>query len=360
MLYSDVKKVFEGKTVLVTGHTGFKGSWLSIWLHEMGCRVVGYALENEQPKANFHLSNIGNKMFENNIGDICDYTKLKEVFDRTQPDFVFHLAAQPLVRLSYAEPVQTYAANVMGTVNVLECIKELQKDVTAIMITTDKCYENMEWEWGYRETDRLGGHDPYSSSKACCEIAIASWRKSFFNCDKQYVKKVSSVRAGNVIGGGDWALDRIVPDCIRALEEGREIELRNPSAVRPWQHVIEPLWGYIKLAALTNQGMIEPDTWNFGPDYDSCVSVEGIVKHIIEFYGKGNYYANVNVNAPKETKLLRLDNSKAKNQLDWKPVWNVKEAIGETVQWYKEYKETDVYDLCVRQIKEYCTSLEEK
>lgn len=358
MTYQEIQKVLSGKTVLLTGHTGFKGSWLAVWLQEMGCRVIGCALANEEPRANFHLTRIGERIAENHIVDIRDADALWQIVDNAQPDFVFHLAAQPLVRLSYAEPVDTYSSNVMGTINVLECIRRLQKDVTAVMITTDKCYENMEWDWGYRETDRLGGHDPYSSSKACCEIVIASWRRSFFQVDREHRKIVGSVRAGNVIGGGDWALDRIVPDCIRALENGRAIELRNPSAVRPWQHVIEPLWGYIKLAAMMHQGEVEPDAWNFGPDYHSTVPVGEIAEEIIRLYGSGSCYANVNPNAPKETKLLRLDNSKVKNILKWKPVWDVKDALRQTVAWYKNYQTRDVYDLCVEQIREYVEAME--
>lgn len=357
MTYQEVRQTLSGKTVFITGHTGFKGSWLSVWLQEMGCQVVGCALDTGVEKDNYHLTGIGRKIAGDHRVDIRDGEALWRVFNEAQPDFVFHLAAQPLVRLSYAEPMETYATNVMGTVNVLECIRRLEKDVTAVMITTDKCYENMEWDWGYRENDRLGGHDPYSSSKACCEIAISSWRRSFMQKDK-YRKLVSSVRAGNVIGGGDWALDRIVPDCIRALEAGRPIVLRNPSAVRPWQHVIEPLWGYIKLAAMMEKGLVEPDAWNFGPDYNSCIPVGRIAETIIGFYGSGSTQTNIDPNAPKETKLLRLDNSKAKNTLDWHPVWDVTEALRQTVDWYRNYADHDVYALCVRQIGEYLEAME--
>lgn len=350
--------MLEGKTVLITGHTGFKGSWLAIWLQEMNCRIIGCALESDQPKSSYCLSGIGERIAEHHIVDIRDGEALWKIFDAAQPDFVFHLAAQPLVRQSYAEPSETYAVNVMGTVNVLECIRRLSKDVTAVMITTDKCYENREWDWGYRETDRLGGHDPYSSSKACCEVAITSWRRSFFQMDKRYRKRVSSVRAGNVIGGGDWAADRIVPDCIRALENGQHIELRNPASVRPWQHVLEPLWGYIKLAAMTEQGRVEPDAWNFGPDYQSCIPVGGIADELIRLYGRGSCRTKSDPDAPKETKLLRLDNSKARNVLDWHPVWNVEKAMWYTVYWYQHYSNEDVYAMCVQQIKEYIDAME--
>lgn len=358
MTYQEVRQALSGKTVLVTGHTGFKGAWLSIWLQEMGCRVIGCALENSQEKSTFRLSGIEERIVENHIVDIRDRETLWKIVEEAQPDFLFHLAAQPLVRLSYAEPAETYEVNVMGTVNVLECVRRLQKDITAVMVTTDKCYENMEWDWGYRETDRLGGHDPYSSSKACCELAISSWHRAFFQQDKLYRKRVASARAGNVIGGGDWATDRIVPDCIRAIEANRPIELRNPTSVRPWQHVIEPLWGYIKLAVFMQQELVEPGAWNFGPDYQNCVPVGEIASEIISQYGRGSCYANVDPNAPKETKLLRLDNSKAKNMLHWRPVWDVKEALRQTVSWFKNYAVCDVYNMCAEQIGEYIKTME--
>lgn len=358
LTYQEITAALAGKTVLLTGHTGFKGAWLAIWLHKMGCRVIGCALENPEPRSVFARSGIGERMAEHHIVDIRDLEALWRIVDRTQPDVIFHLAAQPLVRLSYEQPVETYAVNVMGTVHVLECIRRLQKDVTAVMITTDKCYENMEWTWGYRENDRLGGHDPYSSSKACCEIAISSWRRSFCHDGQPFLKRVASARAGNVIGGGDWALDRIVPDCIRALEQDRPIQLRNPNAVRPWQHVLEPLWGYIKLAVLMQQGEVQPDAWNFGPDDSSCVQVGEIARELIRLYGRGSCIVNHDPNAVKESNLLRLDNSKAKRQLGWFPVWNVKEALRYTAQWYQSCDAGDVYALCCRQIDEYTKALE--
>lgn len=242
---------YKGKKVLITGHTGFKGSWLSIWLHELGAEVVGVALDPSSDKDNFVLSDIGSKIKADIRTDIRFAQKIKEIFIRYQPEIVFHLAAQPLVRLSYEQPVETYEANVMGTIHVMEAIRVTRSVKVAVMITTDKCYENKEQLQGYKESDPFGGYDPYSSSKGACEIAIQSWRKSFFNpkdYGKQHIVSLASVRAGNVIGGGDWAKDRIIPDCIRALEAGEVIDIRSPRAVRPWEHVLEPLSGYMMLA----------------------------------------------------------------------------------------------------------------
>lgn len=268
--------VFKGKRVLVTGHTGFKGSWLSIWLHSLGAHVIGYALDPATERDNFVLSGIGKKITADIRGDLSDVTRLHELFDTYQPEIVFHLAAQPLVRLSYECPVETYQTNVMGTIHVLEEIRRCSATRVGIMITTDKCYENREQWWGYREEDAMGGYDPYSSSKGAAELAISSWRRSFMNPQEyaRHGKSIASVRAGNVVGGGDWAQDRIVPDCIRALESNRPIEIRSPKSVRPWQHVLEPLSGYLTLAA---RMLVDPVTycegWNFGPNLDSIVPV---------------------------------------------------------------------------------------
>lgn len=268
---------YKGKKVLITGHTGFKGSWLSIWLHELGAEVVGVALDPSSDKDNFVLSDIGSKIKADIRTDIRFAQKIKEIFIRYQPEIVFHLAAQPLVRLSYEQPVETYEANVMGTIHVMEAIRVTRSVKVAVMITTDKCYENKEQLQGYKESDPFGGYDPYSSSKGACEIAIQSWRKSFFNpkdYGKKHIVSLASVRAGNVIGGGDWAKDRIIPDCIRALEAGEVIDIRSPRAVRPWEHVLEPLSGYMMLA----QKMWDNPTkycegWNFGPEDDSVSTV---------------------------------------------------------------------------------------
>lgn len=275
---------YQGKRVLVTGHTGFKGSWLSIWLHEMGAEVVGVALDPYSDKDNYVLSGIGRKIKADLRADIRDGELLKRIFQEYRPEIVFHLAAQPLVRLSYEIPVETYATNVMGTINVMEAIRQTDSVRVGIMITTDKCYENKEQLWGYREDEPMGGYDPYSSSKGAAEIAIASWRRSFFN-PKDYGQKhhvsLASVRAGNVIGGGDWALDRIIPDCVRALEADKPIEIRSPKAIRPWQHVLEPLGGYLLLAEKIWQ---EPtaycEGWNFGPRMESVSTVWEVAKNL--------------------------------------------------------------------------------
>lgn len=267
---------YRGKRVLVTGHTGFKGSWLSIWLHELGAEVVGVAKDPATDKDNYVLSGIGERIKADLRADIRDGQRMKEIFQIYQPEIVFHLAAQPLVRLSYEVPVETYETNVMGTINILEAIRVTDCVKVGIMITTDKCYENKEQFSGYKEDDPFGGYDPYSSSKGACEIVISSWRRSFFNPAQydKHGKSIASVRAGNVIGGGDWALDRIIPDCIKALEAGTPIDIRSPKAVRPWEHVLEPLSGYILLAQkMWNAPTEYCEGWNFGPETDSVATV---------------------------------------------------------------------------------------
>ena len=347
--------IYKNKTVLVTGHTGFKGSWLSIWLKELGANVVGYSLDPYTEKDNFVLSNLQNKIVDIR-GDIRDKKHLEEVFEKYKPDFVFHLAAQPLVRLSYEQPLETYEVNVIGTINVMECIRKTPETKIGIMITTDKCYDNKEQVWGYRENDALGGYDPYSSSKGAAEIAINSWRNSYFNSKdyNNHKKSIASVRAGNVIGGGDWALDRIIPDCIRALENNENIGVRNPKAIRPWEHVLEPLSGYL----LLGQKMFEEENkyseaWNFGPELNSIVPVWEIGELIIKNYGRGELEDKSNKDEVHEAKLLALDISKARFKLGWKPTWNIEKAIEKTVEWYREYNSKNVYELCVKQIEEF-------
>ncbi|WBW96650.1 CDP-glucose 4,6-dehydratase [Oceanirhabdus sp. W0125-5] len=349
------KNFYKGKTVLVTGHTGFKGSWLSIWLRKLGANVIGYALDPYTKYDNFLLSNLKDKIVDIR-GDIRDKNKLKEVFKKYKPDIVFHLAAQSLVRLSYKIPKETYEVNVMGTLNVLDCIRECDSVKVGVMITTDKCYENKEQIWGYKETDAMGGYDPYSSSKGCAELLIASYRNSFMNPNEyeKHGKAISSVRAGNVIGGGDWQKDRIVPDCIRALIDNKPIKIRNPNAVRPFQHVLEPLSGYLLLASkMYKDGLNYCDGWNFGPDYDSIVNVETIVNLIIKEWASGKWINLSGKEAPYEANLLSLDCTKAKTYLGWKPRLTIEEAIGYTVDWYKNFQNSNVYELCLNQIKEY-------
>lgn len=344
--------IYKNKTVLVTGHTGFKGSWLSIWLHELGANVIGYALNPYTDRDNFVLSGIGDKIVDIR-GDIRDKAKLEDVFRKYNPEFVFHLAAQPIVRVSYDIPVETYEINVMGTINVLEAIRKTSAIKVGIMITTDKCYENKEQLWGYRETDPLGGYDPYSSSKGAVEIAINSWRLSYFNPDNHinHGKSIASVRAGNVIGGGDWSIDRIIPDCIRAIESKTMIEIRSPKSVRPWQHVLEPLSGYLLLGEEMYSAPTEyAEAWNFGPELNSIIPVWDVAKAVISIYGVGELADASDHNAVHEAKLLALDTSKARFRLGWVPKLDVSETIRLTVDWYTKYRNINVYELCCEQI----------
>lgn len=346
---------YKGKRVLITGHTGFKGSWLSIWLHSLGASVIGLSLDTYSDKDNFVLSGIGNKIIDLR-GNICDATTLNNVFETYQPEIVFQLAAQALVKLSYEQPVETYQTNVLGSINVMEAFRKCKSAKVAVMITTDKCYENKEQIWGYRENEAMGGYDPYSSSKGACELAISSWRRSFMNPlnYQSHNKSIASARAGNVIGGGDWALDRIIPDCIRAIEGKKEIEIRSPQSIRPWQHVLEPLSGYLLLA----QKMWENPTkycqaWNFGPNNELVSNVWSIASKIVEYYGEGSLKHINNPNAQHEAKILMLDISKARFELEWKPKMNLESTVEMTVDWYKRYKGTNVYDICTQHISKY-------
>lgn len=348
---------YKGKRVLVTGHTGFKGSWLSIWLHELGAEVIGIGLDPFTERDNYVLSGIGNKIKADIRADIRDGERMKEIFSEYQPEIVFHLAAQPLVRLSYDKPVETYETNVMGTINIMEAIRCTESVKVAVMITTDKCYENKEQIWGYRENEPMGGYDPYSSSKGAAEIAISSWRRSFFNpagYGKKHHVSIASVRAGNVIGGGDWALDRIIPDCIKALEAGKDIDIRSPKAIRPWQHVLEPLSGYMLLAQkMWDEPVKYCEGWNFGPLPESISTVWEVASKVVENYGSGKLNDVSDPNALHEAKLLMLDISKAKFQLEWEPRMNISQCVELTVDWYKRYRSEDVYVLCLKQINKY-------
>lgn len=348
---------YKGKRVLVTGHTGFKGSWLSIWLHELGAEVVGVGLEPYSEKDNFVLSGIGNKIKADIRADIRDGEKMKEIFAQYQPEIVFHLAAQPLVRLSYEIPVETYQTNVMGTINIMEAIRATESVKVGVMITTDKCYDNKEQMRGYKEDDPFGGYDPYSSSKGACEIAIQGWRRSFFNPEdygKKHHVSLASARAGNVIGGGDWAKDRIIPDCIRALEAGKPIDIRSPKAVRPWEHVLEPLSGYMLLA----QRMWEHPTeycegWNFGPEQESVLTVWEVATAMIKNFGYGDLKDVSGPNALHEANLLMLDITKVKTRLGWKPRLDAKQTAILTSDWYKRYQKEEVYNICIDEIEKF-------
>lgn len=348
---------YKGKKVLVTGHTGFKGSWLTIWLHELGAEIVGVGLDPYSKRDNYVLSEIGSKIKADIRADIRDLNKMKDIFAEFQPEIVFHLAAQPLVRLSYEIPVETYEVNLMGTINIMEAIRATNSVKVAVMITTDKCYDNCEQQKGYVETDPFGGYDPYSSSKGACEVAIQSWRRSFFNPNdygKKHTTSLASVRAGNVIGGGDWSKDRIIPDCIRALETSRVIEIRSPKAVRPWEHVLEPLSGYMSLAQKMWEDPIGYcEGWNFGPETGSVLTVWEVANAIVENFGFGELRDVSDPNALHEANLLMLNINKAKTRLGWKPRLTAKECAALTSDWYKRYKTENVYNLCVEEINKY-------
>jgi CDP-glucose 4,6-dehydratase len=350
---------FRGMPVLVTGHTGFKGSWLSIWLKELGAEVIGYSVDVPTAPSNFEASRLGQRMVDVR-GDVRDLDALCRVIEEHKPRAVFHLAAQPIVRLSYAEPKETFDVNVGGTINLLEAVRLTDSIKTVVCITSDKCYENREWLWGYREIDRLGGHDPYSASKAMAELAVASYRQSFFPAETHDGVSLASVRAGNVIGGGDWAQDRLVVDCMRALMDGEPIPIRNPHSVRPWQLVLEPLSGYLWLAAkLVQEGGRYAEAWNFAPPESVSVRVGDLVQELIVLWGAGEWQdlSAGQAQAPHETSLLRLSWEKAANRLGWRAVYDWHEAAAETVSWFKVYHEhgadMDMYDACVGQVARY-------
>jgi CDP-glucose 4,6-dehydratase len=326
---------FSGKRVLVTGHTGFKGSWLSEWLLALGAQVHGLALPPPTQPALFDALQLGSRM-HHRLGDIRDATLVRNWIAELAPDFVFHLAAQPLVRLSYSEPLETFATNVSGTAHILEALRLANRRCTVVAITTDKCYHNQEWCHSYRESDPLGGHDPYSASKGAAEIVIAAYRNSFFHAPDSPVR-LASARAGNVVGGGDWALDRIFPDCIRALEKGETIAVRNKTATRPWQHVLEPLSGYLWLAARLAQASADSSlasAFNFGPALTSNRTVADLVCEILKHW-PGQWEDRSNPNAVHEANLLNLSTDKAFHLLQWEPVWSFEETIARTVHWYQ-------------------------
>lgn len=349
--------VYNGKTVLVTGHTGFKGSWLSIWLTMLGAKVVGYSLEPYSERGNFEVCHLHDRLYADIRGDVRDFEKLNETIKTHKPEIIFHLAAQALVRTAYQHPRETYETNIMGSINVLEAVRQNECVKTVVMITSDKCYENVEQIWGYKETDRMGGYDPYSASKGCAELAISSYRNSYFN-PKDYTKHgkaIASVRAGNVIGGGDWSDNRLIPDCIRFIEAGKDIEIRNPIATRPWEHVLEPLSGYLKVGQKLIENPVEYATsFNFGPHISANKTVLEVVRRLVEYYGKGKVVDASDPNAVHENTLLNLDVTKAYVMLQWEAKWGLQEAVEKTVDWYKEaLNSQDMYDFCVKQILEH-------
>jgi CDP-glucose 4,6-dehydratase len=356
---SSLADFYSGKRVFITGHTGFKGSWLCLWLSSLGAEVTGYALKPPTDPSLYELCAI-EKLVKSNIADVRDGTVLIQAVLASQPEIVIHMAAQPLVRDSYKIPVETYSINVMGTVNLLEAIRQCKTVKAVINVTTDKCYENKEWVWGYRENEPLGGYDPYSNSKACSELVTAAYRNSYFN-PKDYAAHgvaVASARAGNVIGGGDWATDRLIPDCVSAILKGEKIIIRNPEAIRPWQHVLEPLSGYLILAQkLYEEGPRYAEAWNFGPDDSGAKPVEWLVQRLCAKWGSGASYAIDKGRHPHEAHYLKLDCSKAKSELGWQPRWGLEKALESIVAWTQTYQQSlDLRKICVQQIEEYSNS----
>ena len=347
-----VSPQWRGRRVLVTGDTGFKGSWLSLWLHAMGGRITGFALPPPTEPSLFETARIG-KLIHHVEGDVRDPIALREAFAACEPELVFHLAAQPLVRLSYEEPAETYATNVMGTVNVLEAARHTPSVKAIVCVTSDKCYENREWVWPYRESDPMGGHDPYSSSKGCAELAVSAWRRSFFHAEGPLL---ATGRAGNVIGGGDWAADRLVPDLVRAFEAGVAPLIRSPGSVRPWQHVLEALRGYIMLAERLLAGEREfADGWNFGPSDEDARPVSWIVSRMRAAWGGEAKGAGVDSHAGvHEAGLLRLDSSKARSALGWRPSLGLEDALDWIAEWHKCVNAgADPREVTLGQIEEY-------
>lgn len=340
VMYSLFGGIYKDKTVLVTGHTGFKGSWFVYWLDKMGAEVIGYSLEAPTEPNHIKLLNLD---IVSIIGDIRDQKKLIEIFDNYKPEIVFHLAAQPLVRLSYEEPVETYETNVMGTLKVLEACRKTDSVKAIVNITSDKAYENKEWIWGYRENDPMGGYDPYSSSKGCAELLASSYRNSYFNLNDYGTKHntlLASCRAGNVIGGGDWAQDRLITDIMVAVSKGEKVKIRNPYATRPWQHVLEPLSGYLHVGQKLLEGKKEfAEGWNFGPSDEGSISVEEVVTYIQKYWDKIDYELNLSKDHPHEANLLKLDCSKAHIRLKWKDVWDSQTTFEKMISWYKSYYE---------------------
>jgi CDP-glucose 4,6-dehydratase len=351
--------IYKNKTVLVTGHTGFKGSWLVYWLNKMGAKVIGYSLE---PPTNPNHINLLNLDIISVIGDIGDQEKLNQTFEMYKPSIVFHLAAQPLVRLSYEDPINTYETNVMGTLKVFESCRKY--NVEAIVnITSDKAYDNKEWIWGYRENDPMGGYDPYSSSKGCADILASSYRSSYFN-PKDYNKThntlLATCRAGNVIGGGDWAKDRLITDIMVSVSQNKKVSIRNPNATRPWEHVLEPLSGYLHIGQKLLQNKVEfGDAWNFGPSDEGSITVEEVVKYVKKYWNKIDYNIDKNKNQPHEANLLKLDCSKAHIQLKWKDVWDSETTFEKTVKWYKAYYEQNQI-LTSQDLEDYVSDAKEK
>ncbi len=349
-----LQNTYKGKKIFLTGHTGFKGAWMLKILSLLGAEVKGYALHPQTPNDLFHLIE-GEKLCDSVIADLRDKKRLELEISTFQPDFVFHLAAQPLVRLSYEIPTETFEVNVIGTANVLDAIKILKKKCTVVLITTDKVYHNYEWVYPYRENDRLGGYDPYSASKACAELLIDSYRNSFFKPKdfSQHLKGIAVARAGNVIGGGDWSKDRLIPDIVRSLIANKPVVIRNPNSVRPWQHVLEPVVGYLRLGMyLDIQPLVFSQAYNFGPQLEDSMTVEEMLKFAISSWGSGDYKIENSANKPHEAGLLKLDINKVKAEMNWIPKMNANQTVQLTLDWYKQFKNNflEINDFTTNQI----------
>ena len=346
------KNFWKSKRIFITGHTGFKGSWLSIWLKSMDSVVMGYSLEPNTDPSLFYQASVSDNM-QSVFGDIRDFEKLKRIMSDFDPEIIIHMAAQPLVRLSYKEPLETYSTNVLGTVNVLEAARSCKSLKVIINVTTDKCYENKGISRGYREDEPMGGYDPYSSSKGCSELVTSAYRRSFFSSSE--TPWLASARAGNVIGGGDWAEDRLIPDILRAFQNSENVIVRNPSSTRPWQHVLEPLSGYLVLAQeLYLNGKSFSGAWNFGPKESDCKSVKWVIEEMAKLFGNNASWTMDMIDNPHEAQFLKLDCSKAANNLNWSPRWSLKEALKLIVDWNTCYiNGGDINQECLNQIKSY-------
>ena len=355
MKAAHVDPVFwKDKKVFLTGHTGFKGGWLSLWLSSMGAKVTGYALAPNTTPNLYGVCAIDSLIEKSHIADIRDLATLQKAMSESKPDLVIHMAAQPLVRYSYDNPVETYATNVMGTVHLLEAVRAIDSVRATVIVTTDKCYENKEWVWGYRENEPMGGYDPYSNSKGCAELVTSAYRQSYFSgCDS--TNHVASARAGNVIGGGDWSEDRLIPDAIKAFEANMPLMIRNPMATRPWQHVLEPLSGYLILAqALYEQGLSFASGWNFGPCDEDNRPVQEVVDLLISGWGEAARWEKEGSEQPHEANLLKLDCSKARTQLGWIPKWKLETATQKIVEWQKAYNaKKNMQEVSLVQINNY-------
>ena len=349
---------WTGKRVFLTGHTGFKGGWLALWLSSMGSKVTGYALAPNTFPNFFQATNLEGELEKSHIADIRDLETLQKAMADAKPDVVIHMAAQPLVRYSYTNPVETYATNVMGTVHLLESIRKVPSIRAAVIVTTDKCYENQEWVWGYRENEPMGGYDPYSNSKGCAELVTSAYRQSFFPVEhySKHRVAIASARAGNVIGGGDWSMDRLIPDAIKAFEANKTLLIRNPLATRPWQHVLEPLSGYLVLAqALFQEGVKFNGAWNFGPRDEDARSVQEVIDLLIDSWSLPAKWSQDASEQPHEAHLLKLDCSKANQLLKWRPQWSLEQAIEKICEWQIAFsKQSDMKTLSEKQIKAYC------